>query len=81
MPIRFVSLLNGKMFRISYFNYFPDGRIIEISVWVLDLRIIPSFYVILTNVISSGLDAWNYLCYFILLPLIYDPTFFIFISG
>lgn len=61
IPILLVSLLKGKIFNISYLNYLSEGRIIVISVCVLDFNMIPNFSTIFTNVISSGLDAWNYL--------------------
>lgn len=59
IPMRFVSLLKGKMFRISYFNYFPEGNSTVMSVWVRDFNMMPNFYTILTKVISSGLEAWK----------------------
>lgn len=51
IPILFVSLLNGKMYKISNLSYFPEGKTIVMSVWVLDLRITPNFSTNLTKVI------------------------------
>jgi hypothetical protein len=61
IPILLVSLLNGNMFNIWYLSYFSEGNIIVMSVCVLDFNMIPNFSTIFTNVISSGLEAWNYL--------------------
>lgn len=59
IPMRFVSLENGKFAKISYFSYYSVGREMVKSFLPLSFKIKPSSSANLTKAISSGLDAWS----------------------
>jgi hypothetical protein len=59
IPMRFVSLENGKFAKISYFSSYSVGREIVKSFLPLYFKMKPSSYANLTKAISSGLDAWS----------------------
>lgn len=51
IPIRFVSLENGKFANISYYYCYSVGSIIEKVFFPLYFRINPSYYANFTNAI------------------------------